>query len=681
VCDEKPEQPLVAPTPLQLASELRRKSPRDADAQARQSMDKITPDAFVRVLGSQVLGGKDPKFAFLLGAGCSVSSGIPSASSLAEKWLRALKQQQMGSADGWDEWGRSEFGYKAGPGEAYSAIIKRLFPTSMQQQLEIESVIDVRDPIGFGYITLASLMTHANLGERFDVALTTNFDDLLADSCYLYTKIKPRVIPHESLSEFVRASQTRPLIVKLHGDARLGPKNTEEQLRKLGRSLGKAVSQLMNDRGLLINGYSGNDIGVASILSSLPKNACPWGVYWVNAHAPGEALAHFLKERGAIWVQDSNFDRLMALLFDHFGLRPPDMSRLTQQTAHYRRVALSVCDTLSGAGPVDQAIASFKDRISEWSAVEDAWRLADVDTEEATAAFNNIVATWPNSAMASREAGWFHCDQKNDLDLAERLFQHSLAADKASVSTLAGLAWVAFRRRDVAVAERYYERAITAGPKDPLALSLYGWFLAFEKRDYTRAEQQLVSALKENPTYHLAHKNYGFLLLAAKADVNAAERHFRRAVECKPNSGVSRSVLAVFLNNHRGQTKEALELARQALLDEPSNSDCLANYAMLLFQEGRIAQARVTLRKLRSLAMPPSVRAEVLFYEYAHDSDRRAAALDELQRLMSEGVRSEGWDFSRAVAVAIANKHPDEAMLRRLADLASGKSSGDALGA
>jgi Tfp pilus assembly protein PilF len=638
-------------------------------------LDPLSPDAFLRKLANQIGDGKDPKFAFLLGAGCSVTSGIPAASTLAEKWLRRLKRDSTGTDNGWDEWGRKEFQYTTGPGQAYSAIIKKQFSTSLQQQLEIETVIDVRDPIGFGYITLATLMTDSKLGRRFDVVLTTNFDDLLPDSLYLYTKIKPRVVPHEALSAFVRPSEARPLIVKLHGDARLGPKNTAEDLRRIGRPLGKAVSDLLKDRGLIIMGYSGNDIGVASILSRLPKAACPWGIYWVNASPAGEPLAGFLAAREAKWVQDSNFDRLMALFFDHFALRPPDMSRLTQQLAHYTTAALSVADAPSGQEAIDLTLSSFRSKVAEWSSIRNAWRLADVNAEEAANAFVQIVTDWDQSAVAHASAAWFYCDRMNDSERAQQLFERSLELDPLNVDTLTGTAWVAFRKGDAARAEQYYEKAVAVDPKNPRALSLYGWFLAFSKRDHKRAEDLYRAALKEDPSYHLAHKNYGFLLQHVHRDIDAAEYHLQRAVEAKPDSGVSRSVLAVFLNNHRGQRDRALRLARQSLLDDPSDPDCLANYAMLLYQAGKNTEARAVLDKLRSPAIPRSVKAEVLFYRYAHDAEERDVAFAELKQLLADDVRSEGWDFTCSVEAAVAGGHPDPAMLRQLAKVVSGEAA------
>jgi hypothetical protein len=80
-------------------------------------------------------------------------------------------------------------------------------------------------------------MAHEEYGERTNIVVTTNFDDLMADSLYLLTKKKPPVVVHESLAPYVRPSRSRPLIVKLHDDARLAPRNTPDETANLDEEL------------------------------------------------------------------------------------------------------------------------------------------------------------------------------------------------------------------------------------------------------------------------------------------------------------------------------------------------------------------------------------------------------------------------------------------------------------
>ena len=76
------------------------------------------------------------------------------------------------------------------------------------------------------------------------MGITTNFDDLLADALYLFTNSRPLVIQHESLAAFIRPTRTRPLVVKLHGDHRLAPRNTALETEALETEIAHELATL-----------------------------------------------------------------------------------------------------------------------------------------------------------------------------------------------------------------------------------------------------------------------------------------------------------------------------------------------------------------------------------------------------------------------------------------------------
>jgi len=168
----------------------------------------------------------DKRFAFFLGAGCSISSGIPGAGSLVKDyWLPRLSEFIAPDRKDADSWIKDEFpDYDPkNPAGSYGLVLERLFLNAEDRQREIEHLCDGRFP-GFGYAVLATLI--AKYGGSFNVVVTTNFDDLVSDALYLFTRARPLVIGHESLASYIRPTRTRPLVVKIHGDARLSPQNT-----------------------------------------------------------------------------------------------------------------------------------------------------------------------------------------------------------------------------------------------------------------------------------------------------------------------------------------------------------------------------------------------------------------------------------------------------------------------
>ncbi|MEZ6111130.1 MAG: hypothetical protein R3C99_08950 [Pirellulaceae bacterium] len=77
-----------------------------------------------------------------------------------------------------------------------------------------------------------------------------------------------------------------PLLVKVHGDHQLFPRNTPEETAVLDKRLAERLATVLHDRGLNVMGYGGNDESVLAMLEALPDEALPFGVYWVSGREP-----------------------------------------------------------------------------------------------------------------------------------------------------------------------------------------------------------------------------------------------------------------------------------------------------------------------------------------------------------------------------------------------------------
>lgn len=270
----------------------------------------------------------ESRFAFFIGSGCSVSSDIPDASLLVKQWLPRLKELLTGDDEDLEKWLMQEYPeYKSDEAaKYYGKIIEELFLTSEERQKEIERLTERKDP-GFGYAVLSQIISNENYGRHCNIVLTSNFDDMVADALYLYTNKKPLVVSHESLVGFVRIRRTRPLVIKLHGDAGLAPKNTEHETKELDESVKKVLRNILSEVGIIFMGYGGNDKSIVSILSELHKEALPWGVWWINDKMPDNDMGQWLGDRNAKWVKHRAFDELMLLVLSEFGLKHPEKER------------------------------------------------------------------------------------------------------------------------------------------------------------------------------------------------------------------------------------------------------------------------------------------------------------------------------------------------------------------
>lgn len=253
----------------------------------------------------RLIEDNDAKFCFFLGAGCSFSSGIPTAGTLVNNvWLPKLKELEIGDQENFSEWLKRRFPEykKENAAQFYGEVIENLFLTPKERQSEIERLVAKKDP-GFGYAILAQLMGE-KCGEHCNIILTTNFDDMVADALYLYTNKKPIVIFHESLAGFVKISDTRPLVIKLHGDSKLSPHNTKTETKELDEKVKKVIKNLLSETGLIFIGYGGSDKSIINILKEVPddEGSFQWGIYWIGQSMPNNEMGEFLKNRSAVWV-------------------------------------------------------------------------------------------------------------------------------------------------------------------------------------------------------------------------------------------------------------------------------------------------------------------------------------------------------------------------------------------
>lgn len=326
---------------------------------------RIAADEFARRL-KVVCEQQDKSYAFFIGAGCSVSSGIPDSHRLVrEIWLPRLQEFRAPACKDLDAWAKREFpGYDAdNPGALYGSVMKELFLQAEERQREIETLCGGRFP-GFGYATLAKLMTIE--GGHFNIVLTTNFDDLMSDALYVFTQARPLVIHHESLASFIRPIRTRPLVVKLHGDYRLAPHNTSDETERLKDDIQSKIVSVLHDRGLIFMGYGGNDNSINRMLEAMSPEDLPHGVYWVSNSEPHGAILGWLEARNAIWIGLGDFDQMMFLIKNELALPDPDGKQFKEVFENYLNTYRSLSSTIAALPDSEPDAMALKEAVGRY---------------------------------------------------------------------------------------------------------------------------------------------------------------------------------------------------------------------------------------------------------------------------------------------------------------------------
>ena len=570
---------------------------------------KMTADEFARRL-KIMSEHPDSRFAFFLGSGCSVSSGVPAAGSLVKNhWLPRLRDLRDPRRQDLDKWAKEEFPEydPQNPAGSYGAVMEKLFLLPEEKQREIELLCEGKFP-AFGYATLAQLMTMEQ--GRFNVALTTNFDDLLAESLSLFTKARPMVVPHESLGAYLRPTRSRPLIVKLHGDSRLAPLNTLRSTEDLKADVEKRVRAVIRDRGLIFMGYGGNDEGIARMLQTFTEEALPLGVYWLSGKEPQGALRDWLDSREAIWVAKEDFDECMLLLRSVFALPHPDTKRFehvfTKYTSTYQALSHRV-ETLpantAGVAALKEAVHQTSGSFPDWWSVElETERLKHTDSAKADAIYSKGLEQFPSSAPLLHSYANFLRDFRKDNVRAEEFYQRALAADGNNVELL---------------------------------------------------------------------QNYAFFLARVRKDQERAEELYVRAMALEPGNARLIATFASFLAKMRRDGKRAEDAYKRAMALDAADPYLLASYSGFLLSQGRDEEGLAMLNKVLPQSgseETPNLALESWFYLCAHGPlESRAKTLGDLKRSLKGGRRRSGLVLAPNIAKARQNGHPDTPWLEKLA--------------
>jgi tetratricopeptide (TPR) repeat protein len=482
----------------------------------------------------------------------------------------------------------------------------------------------------------------------FNVALTTNFDDLISDALYLFTTSRPLVIQHESLSDYIRPTRTRPLIVKLHGDHRLSALNTAQETKQLKESINRAVKALLQDHGLVFLGYGGADQGILTMLEELSDEALPFGVFWVSSRRPEGKVGEWIEKRKGTWVEHDDFDKLTMLMRSEFGLSQPDSNRFNEvfrlYADDYSRLTNAISllgDTTPGTLALKEAARRTEAMIEgPWAPLFEGRRLRNTDPDQALVVYEQGVEQYPDFLP--------------------------LVSDFATFLS----------SRNHPRAEELHQRALNLAPDDPVVIGNYAIFLAYEKNDLGQAEELFLRAIGIAPDNSSTAANYTAFLFERRKDPDRAEQILLRTLDRDPYHPQTLGMYANFLAIQRRDYDSAVQLFLRALAIEPNNAHNFGNFAGLLLAMGN-QQLGLEMLNRAIAALPtaddPRLIVELWFYVYAHGVEMsRASALSTLRSILEQGNRSMGWDLSRNVERACMEGHPECAWLEQLAKVITG---------
>ncbi len=309
------------------------------------SHKRKTVTDLIRFIGNasenyEATGIKAPNYSVLLGSGASITSGIRSGQNLIDIWKKEVYQE----SDKTSEMTLEEFFSSTNAPEwyeesnAYSALFENRYDLQRHRRIFVEHEVSGKTP-SIGYAYLVKLIEQG----FFNTVFTTNFDDLLNEAFYRFSKNRPIVCAHDSSISGISVTSTRPKIIKLHGDYLFDDiKTTLRETESLEMNMKMKFQEFAKDFGLIVVGYAGNDRSIMDILTYLLQHEDYFknGIYWCirkgECNISAELKKLLWRDR-VFFVEIDGFDELFAEINHELnnGALPVDdafLSRAHQET-------------------------------------------------------------------------------------------------------------------------------------------------------------------------------------------------------------------------------------------------------------------------------------------------------------------------------------------------------------
>lgn len=242
------------------------------------------------------------KCTILIGAGCSVAAGIPTAQGL----VNTIKE-------------RYPLSYERAEPKTYTRCMA-ILSEDEQRDLIVEFVDKAK--VNWGHIALAQLMKAGYI----DRVLTTNFDPLVMRACAL-VGLYPAIYDLATSQYFEPHKVPDQAIFHLHGQ-RTGfvLLNSEKALTEHSAKLAPVFEDAGRGRVWLVVGYSGESDPVFDHLAKVRRfdNRLYWIGYMDNEPAPHLNERLLIEDKDAYFVKGFDADGFFITLAQKLGCFPPD---------------------------------------------------------------------------------------------------------------------------------------------------------------------------------------------------------------------------------------------------------------------------------------------------------------------------------------------------------------------
>ncbi len=303
-------------------------------------------DGLARVLRSRAdktrrgeLDVKGTKAAVLLGAGSSVSAGIPLADDIVQEVCRKFPELVRNSQPGY---------------AAHMACLASADITNLLRKYIDDAAVNA------AHLFLAQIVKAGYI----DRILTTNFDSLAVQALLLVNE-RPFIYDLANMKVFKPGQVAAPSVFHLHGQfGGFVNLNTPGEFQKLGLLVQDVLRDTLAERALIIVGYGGTNDPVFDQLCQYGTQYGEYhnGVYWVsynNAEPPEHVKSNLLVDttKRAYYLRDYDADTFFMDLARALNCGLP---QIIERPFTFLSDTVRKIGTLTSAGRTDDLIAATR---------------------------------------------------------------------------------------------------------------------------------------------------------------------------------------------------------------------------------------------------------------------------------------------------------------------------------
>ncbi|MBR3460284.1 MAG: tetratricopeptide repeat protein [Clostridia bacterium] len=526
-------------------------------AKAEKNYEVITIGALVTDIKDAKASDSDEGFCFVIGAGASVPSGIPSGKQLVSQWEKEIAER-CGDSE-LERWKTEKGITEENKHSYYSDYYEKRYKQPREGYKFLEKKMMDKSP-SMGYVALSHIMCES----KNNIVITTNFDHLIEDAVNYYQNKFPLVIGHEAVAHYIATAGNRPTIIKIHHDLLMDPKNNKASINELAKEWREPLSDIFKKKHPVFVGYAGND---KSLMDFLNENAekfqsgewlTPYWLFYTGSGSMelSDTARSFLNNARGYLANYANFDMAMMLLAHQFGFRIDKVRKkikdgakqkddmMAQAAEQFERMNIEPGGwdgNVSTVGVLPKADASEKgDKESEAAVAAD--KELDDRYVEAVMYFNNgeyesareilqsLVEIEPNNAK-------FHNDLSYTLDELGRRDEALLESKKAGELEPDNVEYRGhildeLGHHDEALIER--RKAVDIEPNNPRCHHDLGTTL-YNLQRYDEALEEEQKAIELSPTNAKYHYWRGSMLMKIER-YEEALFEAEKAIEFAPNN-------------------------------------------------------------------------------------------------------------------------------------------------